>query len=52
MRTAELMLLVAGPIIAIGLLKYRADFRRHGRTTPLGVVLLLTAWIMPHHSIP
>ncbi|MDH3497770.1 MAG: isoprenylcysteine carboxylmethyltransferase family protein [Gemmatimonadota bacterium] len=48
MPSPDLWLLLAGPVMAIGLLKYRADYRRHGRTTALGVVLLLTAWAMPH----
>ncbi len=48
MPAADLWLLLAGPVMAIGLLKYRADYRRHGRTTALGVVLLLAAWMMPH----
>jgi protein-S-isoprenylcysteine O-methyltransferase Ste14 len=46
--TSQLVLLLAPPVIAAGLWRYRADFRRHGRTTPLGVTLLLAAWLMPH----
>lgn len=46
--SSEFWLVVAGPVMAIGLLKYRADYRTHGHTTPLGVALLLAAWLMPH----
>jgi protein-S-isoprenylcysteine O-methyltransferase Ste14 len=46
--SSEFWLLLSGPVIAIGLLKYRADYRRYGRTTPLGVGLLIAAWFMPH----
>jgi len=45
---AQWWLVLAGPMMAVGLLKYRTDFRRLGRSTSLGVVLLLAAWLMPH----
>ena len=48
MSTSALCLLLSGPVIAVGLLRYRADFRRLGRTTSLGVTVLLAAWLMPH----
>lgn len=48
MSPSAAVLVGAGPIMAAGLLKYRADFRRHGRTTVVGVLLLLAAWLMPH----
>jgi protein-S-isoprenylcysteine O-methyltransferase Ste14 len=48
MSTSALCLLLSGPVIAVGLLRYRADFRRLGRTTSLGVTALLAAWLMPH----
>jgi len=48
MPTSVLCLLLSPPVMALGLLRYRHDFRRHGRTTPVGVALLLAAWLMPH----
>jgi protein-S-isoprenylcysteine O-methyltransferase Ste14 len=38
---------MAAPVVALGLVRYRADYRRHGRTTAPGVVALLAAWFMP-----
>jgi protein-S-isoprenylcysteine O-methyltransferase Ste14 len=48
MSTSAFCLLLSGPVVAVGLLRYRADLRRRGRTTSLGVTLLLAAWLMPH----
>lgn len=48
MPLSEIFLALSPAVIAIGVLKYRSDYRRFGRTTVLGVVLLLTAWVMPH----
>ena len=48
MSPSAVFLLLSGPVVALGLLRYRADFRRRGRTTVLGVALLLAAWLMPH----
>ena len=48
MDLTKIFLALAPAVIAIGVLKYRSDYRRFGRTTVLGVVLLLTAWVMPH----
>ena len=48
MDLSKIFLALAPAVIAIGVLKYRSDYRRFGRTTVLGVVLLLTAWLMPH----
>lgn len=48
MPTSLLILVLSPPVIGLGLWRYRADYRRHGRTTPLGVTLLLAAWLMPH----
>ncbi len=48
MQTTEWCLLFSGPVIALGLLRYRSDYRRHGHTTPTGVAFLLAAWLMPH----
>lgn len=48
MDTSLWCLLLSGPVIALGLLRYRSDYRRHGFVTPVGVALLLVAWLMPH----
>ena len=48
MPLSEVFLALAPAIIAIGVLKYRSDYRRFGRTTVLGVTLLLAAWFIPH----
>ena len=48
MDLSKIFLALAPAVIAIGVLKYRSDYRRFGRTTVLGVVLLLAAWVMPH----
>jgi protein-S-isoprenylcysteine O-methyltransferase Ste14 len=42
-----MFLILTPPAVALGLLKYRSDYRRHGRTTVLGVILVLAAWFMP-----
>lgn len=47
MGTSEAFLVLSPPVIAAGLLKYRHDYRRSGRTTAPGVLLLLAAWLMP-----
>jgi protein-S-isoprenylcysteine O-methyltransferase Ste14 len=41
-------LLLSPPIVAVGVLKYRTDYRRHGRTTALGFWVVLLAFLMPH----
>lgn len=48
MPTSALCLLLAGPVVAGGLLRYRADLQRLGHATHLGVAALLAAWLMPH----
>ncbi len=48
MPLSEIFLALSPAVIAVGVLRYRRDFRRFGRTTVLGVVLLLTAWLIPH----
>jgi protein-S-isoprenylcysteine O-methyltransferase Ste14 len=48
MEMNKILLALAPAVIAIGVLKYRSDYRRFGRTTVLGVVLLLAAWFVPH----
>lgn len=47
MGASTLFLILSPVVIPAGLLKYRNDYRRYGRTTPWGVVLLLAAWLMP-----
>lgn len=47
MSTSAVFLLVSPVVIAVGILRHRRDFRRHGRTTYPGVLLLLAAWLMP-----
>ncbi len=47
MDTSMVFLLVSPLVIAAGILRYRADYRRYGRTTAPGVVGLLAAWFMP-----
>jgi protein-S-isoprenylcysteine O-methyltransferase Ste14 len=47
MGTSEVFLILSPPVIAVGMLKYRSDYRRYGKTTVLGVILLLAAWFMP-----
>ncbi|MEJ2678121.1 MAG: methyltransferase [Gemmatimonadota bacterium] len=47
MGTSAILLILSPPVIAAGMLRYRHDYRRYGKTTPLGVVLLLAAWFMP-----
>jgi protein-S-isoprenylcysteine O-methyltransferase Ste14 len=48
MSASTLTLLLSGPVIGIGLWRYRADLRQRGHATPLGVTALLAAWLMPH----
>jgi len=48
MNWSEIFLGLAPAACAIGILKYRSDFRRFGRTTVLGVILLFAAWLAPH----
>lgn len=48
MSPSVVFLLLAPPVIAVGLWRYRSDFRRYGHTTWLGVTVLLAAWVMPH----
>ena len=48
MAPSAVFLVLAGPVIIAGLLRYRTDYRRHGHTTQVGVALLLTAWLVPH----
>jgi protein-S-isoprenylcysteine O-methyltransferase Ste14 len=48
MSASVVFLLLALPVMALGLWRYRSDYRRYGHTTPLGVMLLLAAWLMPH----
>ncbi len=48
MDMSEIALGLAPAACAVGILKYRSDYRRFGRTTLLGVVLLFAAWIAPH----
>lgn len=43
-----LFLILSPPVVALGLLKYRADYVRHGHTTVLGFWAALTAFLMPH----
>lgn len=47
MGTSEIFLILSPPVIAAGILAYRRDYRRHGRTTALGFLLLMGAWLMP-----
>lgn len=47
MGTSEILLILSPFVITAGLLRYRRDYRRHGRTTKVGVFLLLAAWFMP-----
>ena len=47
--SASLVFLLLTVVVApAALWRYREDYRRHGRTTRLGVTLLLLAWILPH----
>jgi protein-S-isoprenylcysteine O-methyltransferase Ste14 len=48
MDLSKIFLALAPIVIAIGVLRYRSDYRRVGRTTALGLVLLVAAWAMPH----
>jgi len=48
MPASTLCLLLSGPVVGIGLHRYRADFRRLGHATHVGVIALLVAWLMPH----
>ena len=48
MTINEVLLALAPAACALGVLKYRSDYRRLGRTTVLGVVMLLAAWLAPH----
>ena len=48
MSASLVFLILALPVCALGMLRYRSDYRRLGRTSGFGVVLLLLAWIMPH----
>jgi protein-S-isoprenylcysteine O-methyltransferase Ste14 len=47
MGVSTVFLILSPPVIAAGMLRYRNDYRRYGKTTPLGVALLLAAWFMP-----
>jgi protein-S-isoprenylcysteine O-methyltransferase Ste14 len=47
MRMSLMFLLLSPPVVALGLLKYRSDYRKYGRTTVLGVLLLLVGWFVP-----
>jgi protein-S-isoprenylcysteine O-methyltransferase Ste14 len=48
MHLGILFLLLTPPVFAIGLTKYRADYRRYGHTTLLGVAAAFLAFLMPH----
>lgn len=48
MHLGILFLLLTPLLVAIGLTKYRADYRRDGHTTPLGVAGAFLAFLMPH----
>ncbi|MDH3291938.1 MAG: isoprenylcysteine carboxylmethyltransferase family protein [Gemmatimonadota bacterium] len=48
MSPGLLYLLLSPPIVAVGLLKYRADYRRHQHTTWLGLGAVTVAFLMPH----
>jgi hypothetical protein len=48
MDLSKVFLALAPVVIAIGVLRYRSDYRRFGRTTALGLVLLVAAWATPH----
>ncbi len=48
MSLGLLFLLLTPPLVAIGLLKYRADYRRYQHTTWLGLAAVCLAFLMPH----
>ena len=48
MQLGVLFLLLTPPMVAIGLTKYRADYRRYGHTTRLGLAAVFLAFLMPH----
>ena len=43
-----LSLILSPPVVAVGLLKYRSDYRHHGHTTVLGFWAVCLAFLMPH----
>ncbi len=47
MSTNVVFLLLTPPAVALGLYVYRRDYRRYGKTTVPGVILLLAGWFMP-----
>ncbi len=48
MSPGLVFLLLTPPVAAIGLLKYRADYRRYQHTTWLGLGAVCLAFLMPH----
>jgi len=45
---AVLFLILSPPAIALGLWRYREDYRRYGHTTALGLGAVCLAFLMPH----
>ena len=45
---ATAFLLLTPPVVAVGLWRYRADYRRYGHTTWLGLTAVCVAFLMPH----
>jgi protein-S-isoprenylcysteine O-methyltransferase Ste14 len=48
MSPSLVLFVLSFPVIGVGLLKYRSDYRRYGHSTTLGVVAVLIAWVLPH----
>lgn len=48
MSLGILFLILTPPIVAVGLLGYRRDYRRYGHTTALGFWAVCLAFLMPH----
>ena len=47
-QLAMVCLLLTPPVVAVGLWRYRADYRRFGHTTWVGLTGVCLAFLMPH----
>lgn len=47
MSMSTIFVVLTAIVTPLGLYMYRRDYRRHGKTTALGVTFLLAGWFMP-----
>jgi protein-S-isoprenylcysteine O-methyltransferase Ste14 len=47
MPMSLVFLLLTPPAVTLALLKYRSDYRRHGKSTVLGVIIVFLGWLVP-----